>query len=129
MPGPRWMTAESARRWGALDPERRAELFAAARRGEPWPDEREALCAVHWSWAVLGPPGARRGYPLGDLLLHYAPAVMFEDVFNGIREHDVRLKVRREARRVEQANLSRLEESGIETRPAPTGSDRRGPLP
>jgi len=122
MPGPRWVRLESARQWKALDPERRAELFAAARRGEHWPDEQEALSAVHWSWAVLGPPHARRGYPLGDLLLHYAPAVMFDNVFDGTREHDTRLRVRREARRVEGANLGWLEELGIETRPS-TGSN------
>jgi hypothetical protein len=70
---------------------------------------------------VLGPPDARRGYPWGDLLLHYAPAAMFDNVFDGTREHDIRLRVRREAHRVEKANLGRLEERGIETRPTADG--------
>ncbi|WP_042434729.1 hypothetical protein [Streptacidiphilus anmyonensis] len=110
---PRWISDESRLRWVALDREQRQRLFDAARRGEPWPDQDLALAAVHWAWAVLGPPQARRAYPLGDLILRAAPAAMFENVFNGAKQHDMRLSVRRAAKLVERANLPTLEEAGL----------------
>ncbi|MEY9877513.1 hypothetical protein ABH931_007037 [Streptacidiphilus sp. MAP12-33] len=104
----RWVSEESRLRWVALDHTQREELFATARRGEAWPDEATALAAVHWAWAVLGAPGARRPYPWTDLVLRSAPAAMFETVFNGAKQHDMRFSVRRTARQVERANLSRV---------------------
>jgi hypothetical protein len=115
MPGPRWVQPQSRTRWTALGQQEREELFEAARRGEPHPDPEIALSAVHWSWAVLGQPGARRAYPWWDLFLHAAPASMFENVYNGAKQHDMRVSVRREARRVEAANLDHLERLGVET--------------
>jgi hypothetical protein len=114
-PDPRWVREESRTRWVALDPEQRDEVFRAARRGEPCPDLELALSAVHWSWAVLGRPGARRSYPWGDLFMHYAPKALFENIYNGTRQHDIRYGVRREARRVENANLPHLNSLGIDT--------------
>ncbi|QMU67471.1 hypothetical protein [Streptacidiphilus sp. P02-A3a] len=111
----RWVREESRRQWAALGTEQRDELFRSARRGEPHPDPEIALSAVHWARAVLGPPRARRSYPLGDLLLHFAPAAMFENVYNGTKQHDFRPTVRRAARRVEAANLDHLRGLGIDT--------------
>jgi hypothetical protein len=111
----RWVREESRKRWASLGPAQRDELFQAARRGEPHPDPETALSAVHWARAVLGPPGARRAYPIGDLLLHFAPAAMFENIYNGTKQHDFRPAVRREARRVETANLAHLRSLGIDT--------------
>ena len=114
----RWVSEESRRKWAKLGFEQREELFAAARRGEPYPDPEIALSAVHWARAVLGPPGKRRAFPLGDALMHFSPSVMFDNVYNGTKQHDFRLKVRREARRVEAVNLAHLRELGIDTGPA-----------
>lgn len=115
MPEPRWVEAESRKRWTALGAQEREELLAAARRGEPHADPEVALSAVHWAWAVLGQPGARRPYPWWDLMLHAAPASMFENVHNGAKQHDMRISVRRDARRVEAANLGHLDELGVDT--------------
>ena len=115
MAEPRWVREASRRQWAALGAEQREELFQAARRGEPHPDPEVALSAVHWARAVLGPPGKRRAYPLGDAFMHFSPAVMFENIYNGTKQHDFRLKVRREARRVEAANLEHLRRLGIDT--------------
>jgi hypothetical protein len=111
----RWVREESRKQWLALGAEQRDELFRAARRGEPHPDPEIALSAVHWARAVLGPPGKRRAYPLGDLLMHFSPAAMFENVYNGTKQHDFRPSVRREARRVEAVNLEHLRGLGIDT--------------
>ncbi|QMU74926.1 hypothetical protein GXW83_03250 [Streptacidiphilus sp. PB12-B1b] len=115
MPEARWVRDESRKRWAALGFDGREELFRLAREGKPSPDVELSLAAVHWSWAVLGRPDARRSYPLGDALLHFAPAAMFDNVYNGTRQHDFRRSVRREARRVEAANLPRLRQLGIDT--------------
>ena len=115
MPEPRWVREESRRQWAALKASDREELFRAARQGEPHPDVQVSLSAVHWAWAVLGPPHARRSYPWWDVLLHYAPAAMFENIYNGTKQHDMRTTVRREARRVESANLPHLTSLGIAT--------------
>ncbi|MBC3842892.1 hypothetical protein GXW82_30075 [Streptacidiphilus sp. 4-A2] len=111
----RWVREDSRKRWAALGYAQRDELFEAARRGEPHPDPEVALSAVHWARAVLGPPGARRSYPIGLLLMHFAPAAMFENIYNGTKQHDFRLAVRREARRVEAVNLAHLRSLGIDT--------------
>jgi hypothetical protein len=118
MPDVRWIREESRQQWAALGKldrrEERDELFRSARAGEPYPDPEVALIALHWSWAVLGPPGARRSYPWWDLMLHAAPAAMFENVYDGTKQHDMRFQVRREAHRVESANLAHLRELGID---------------
>jgi hypothetical protein len=111
----RWVRDASRRKWASLGFEDRDELFAAAHRGEAHPDPEVALAAVHWARAVLGPPGKRRSYPLGDFFMHFAPSVMFENIYNGTKQHDFRLKVRREARSVEAANLEHLRKLGIDT--------------
>ena len=115
MTGPRWVQPQSRDRWTALSKEEREKVFEAARRGEPYPDQEVALSAVHWSWAVLGEPGLRRTYPWWDLFVHAAPASMFENIHNGAKQHDMRISVRREARRVEAANLEHLESLGVYT--------------
>jgi hypothetical protein len=115
MPEARWVRDESRKRWAALGFEQREELFRLAREGRPSPDLELSLAAVHWAWAVLGPPDARRSYPVMDLLMHYAPAAMFDNVYNGTKQHDFRRAVRREARRVETVNLAHLRELGIDT--------------
>jgi hypothetical protein len=114
----RWVREQSRKTWASLDHAQRDELFAAARRGEPHPDPEIALSAVHWARAVLGPPGKRRPYPMGDALMHFSPSVMFDNVYNGTKQHDFRPSVRRRARRVEEVNLAHLRELGIETGPA-----------
>ncbi len=116
MPEPRWVREESRRQWAALGFDGREEVFRTARAGEPHPDPEVALSGVHWAWAVLGPPDARRPYPILDMLLHFAPAAMFDNVYNGTKQHDMRPSVRRAARQVEAANLDRLRELGIDTR-------------
>jgi hypothetical protein len=115
MPEQRWVEQQSRTRWTAMSKQDREELLEAARRGEPHPDPETALSAVHWAWAVLGQPELRRPYPWWDLLLHAAPASMFEDVRNGAKQHDMRISVRRDARRVEAANLPRLQSLGVDT--------------
>ena len=115
MPEARWVQDESRKRWAGLGFEQREELFALAREGEPSPDLELSLAAVHWAWAVLGPPDARRSFPMLDLLMHYAPAAMFDNVYNGTKQHDFRRSVRRQARLVEAANLAQLRRLGIDT--------------
>lgn len=111
---PRWVRDSSRARWAALGADRREELFRLAREGEPYPDLEVALAAVHWSYAVLGRPDNRRRYPWGELVLRFAPAAMYPDIYNGTRHHDMRPVVRRTARAVEAANTPALRAAGID---------------
>ncbi|HEU5354814.1 MAG TPA: hypothetical protein VFU65_10150 [Actinocrinis sp.] len=74
-----------------------------------------AVLAVGWAWEVLGPPDRRRRVSILDRLVFLIDAVTASggvgtigvDVFDGSSQHDDNPYVRRIARRVEAANLSK----------------------
>jgi hypothetical protein len=72
-------------------------------------DPTTALLALHWAWAVVGPPGTRRPYPWRDAFLDVRPTAFLTDIYDGDPRNDVRTYVRRDARRVEAAYLPFLE--------------------
>ncbi|MFG2953472.1 hypothetical protein ACGF5O_07060 [Streptomyces sp. NPDC048291] len=92
-----------------------AAVFRAVRKGEPAQDPATALLALHWAWAVIGPPGARRRYPWQDVFLDIRPTAFLTDIYDGNPRNDVRAYVRCDARRVEAACLPFLESLGVET--------------
>ncbi|MFI5885104.1 hypothetical protein [Streptomyces sp. NPDC051554] len=92
-----------------------AAAIRAVRKGEPARDAATALLALHWAWAVIGPPGARRRYPWKDAFLDVGPTAFLTDVYDGTPRNDVRTYVRRDARRTEAAYLPFLESLGVET--------------
>jgi hypothetical protein len=91
-----------------------AAVVRAARRGEPAPDLATALPALHWAWAVIGPPGARKPYPWQDAFLDARPRAFLTDIYDGTPRNDARTYVRRDARRVEAAYLPLLESLGVD---------------
>ncbi|WP_427920611.1 hypothetical protein [Streptomyces sp. cg40] len=93
----------------------RSEHAAAVRKGEATKDPATALLALHWAWAVIGPPGARRRYPWRDAFLAVRPTAFLTDIYDGTAPNDARTYVRRDARRVEAAYLPFLESTGVDT--------------
>ena len=92
-----------------------AAVLRAVRKGRSTRDPATALLALHWAWAVIGPPGARRRYPWRDALLDVRPTAFLTDIYDGTPRNDVRTYVRRDARRVEAAYLPFLESRGVNT--------------
>ncbi|MET7567132.1 hypothetical protein ABZT04_01295 [Streptomyces sp. NPDC005492] len=88
-----------------------AAVVRAARKGESTRDPAIALPALHWAWAVIGPPGARRRYPWRDAFLDVRPTAFLTDIYDSTPRNDVRTYVRRDARRVETAYLPLLSAS------------------
>ncbi|MEV6541351.1 hypothetical protein [Streptomyces sp. NPDC051665] len=56
-----------------------AAVVRAVRKGEPARDPATALLALHWAWAVIGPPGVRRRYPWRDAFLGVRPTAFLSD--------------------------------------------------
>ncbi|WP_405947837.1 hypothetical protein OG588_15715 [Streptomyces prunicolor] len=105
----RWVREASRVAWEAMSRSEHAAVVRAVRKGEPTRDPAIALPALHWAWAVIGPPGARRRYPWRAALLDVRPTAFLTDVYDGDPRNDVRAYVRRDARRVEAAYLPFLE--------------------
>ncbi|WP_405993480.1 hypothetical protein [Streptomyces sp. NBC_00986] len=85
----RWVREQSRVTWEAMSRREHAAVVRAVRKGEPARDPATALPALHWAWAVIGPPGARRRHPWRDAFL--------ADIYDGTPRND--------ARRVEAAYL------------------------
>ncbi|MEV0485960.1 hypothetical protein AB0I69_35830 [Streptomyces sp. NPDC050508] len=111
----RWVREKSRVEWEAMNRSEHAAVVRAVRKGEPTRDPATALLALHWAWAVIGPPGARRRYPWKDTFLDVRPTAFLTDIYDGTPRNDARTYVRRDARRVEAAYLPFLESLGVET--------------
>ncbi|NEA66501.1 hypothetical protein [Streptomyces sp. SID12488] len=111
----RWVREESRITWEAMSRSEHAAIVRAALKGESTKDSATALLALHWAWAVIGSPGARRRYPWQDVFLDVRPTAFLTDIYDGKPRNDVRTYVRRDARRVEAAYLPFLESLGVET--------------
>jgi len=107
----RWVREESRVEWEAMNRSEHAAVVRAVRKGEPTRDPATALLALHWAWAVIGPPGARRRYPWKDTFLDVRLIAFLTDIYDGNPRNDVR----RDARRVEAAYLPFLDSLGVET--------------
>ncbi|XUL90366.1 hypothetical protein ACQ86D_30115 [Streptomyces galilaeus] len=92
-----------------------AAVVRAVRKGQLTRDPATALLALHWAWAVIGPPGARRRYPWRDAFVDVRPTAFLTDIYDGAPRNDVRTYVRRDAQRVEAAYLPFLESLGLAT--------------
>ncbi|MEV0905881.1 hypothetical protein [Streptomyces hokutonensis] len=97
-----------------------AAVLRAVRKGEATEDLAAALVALHWAWAVIGPPGARRRYPWRHAFLDVRPTAFLTDIHDGTPRNDVRTYVRRDARRAEAAYLPFLEVPARGNRPKVT---------
>ncbi|WP_055534497.1 hypothetical protein [Streptomyces graminilatus] len=115
MSDPRWVSEKSRVTWENMTRKEHAAIIRAVRKGEPTQDPATALLALHWAWAVIGPPGARKRYPWLSAIFDARGQSFLTDIYNGTWPNDVRTLVRRNARRVEAAYLPFLESLGVDT--------------
>ena len=85
--------------------------------GQAPEDPGTTTLALHWAWAVIGPPTARRKYPW-LAVFEVRPNAAFADIYDGTSRNDARTYVRRDARKVEKVCLRHLQELGLDTGPA-----------
>ena len=113
-----YITQNLRNAWAALDRKTHRAIATAGRRNQPWPDPDEAVVALGWAWAVLGPPQARRKvgrtskvlYCLMYLVFGLRPQGMAAyDALAGNPRDDDSPTIRWYAKKVEQANLGVLE--------------------
>jgi hypothetical protein len=112
-------TEQARASWRALGRGRRRAIIRAARRGRPWENSDEALLALGWASAVLGPPEKRK--QLSALAQFFdvifavlAPSSNLGDIFDGDPANDENPFVRRAARKVESENLHMSKSKGGE---------------
>ena len=110
----RWVSEKSRITWEAMSRQEHAQIVRAAKKGRAPDDVGTALLALHWAWAVIGPPTARNKYNWWAVFTDVRPKAAFADSYDGRAENDVRTYVRKDARRVEQACLDRLQELGAD---------------
>lgn len=117
MPQQRWTSDASRLAWQAMSSQQRRQIVRAARKGQAPEDPGTTTLALHWAWAVIGPPTARRKYPW-LAVFEVRPNAAFADIYDGTSRNDARTYVRRDARKVEKVCLRHLQELGLDTGPA-----------